>query len=84
MTKKTIKQCLLMLCMLFLMTGALAVSAFAAERVVFVSDGGTGDGSSADKPLGTLAAAYAALGDEGGRIVLVDKVSLSAVFTEQR
>lgn len=82
MMKKTIKLCFFMLCMLLLMTGAFAVSAFAAEKVVFVTDGGTGDGSSAEKPLGNLYEAYTALGDEGGRIVLMNKVSLSAVFTE--
>ncbi len=68
--------------MLLMLTVVLAVSASAAEKVVFVADGGTGDGSSAETPLGNLYSAYTALGDEGGRIVLVDKVSLNAHFTE--
>ncbi len=69
-------------CMLLPLTAVLAVSASAEEKVVFVSDGGQGDGSSADQPVSSLIAAYTALGDEGGRIVLVDKVTLNATFTE--
>ena len=56
----------------------LAVSAFAADKVVFVANGGTGDGASASAPIGKLADAYAALGDEGGTLVLMNKYSLSA------
>ncbi len=56
----------------------LAVSAFAADKVVFVANGGTGDGASASAPTGKLADAYAALGDEGGTLVLMNKYSLSA------
>ena len=55
-----------------LLLGALLlIGAAAAEQVVYVSDGGDGDGTSAAAPLGDLAAAYKALGDAGGRIVLV-------------
>ena len=33
----------------------LLISAFAAENTVYVNDGGSGDGSSASAPVGTLA-----------------------------
>lgn len=54
----------------------------AAEKVVFVKEGGTGDGSSVNAPLGTLEAAYAALGDEGGRVVLCGNYTMKAPFEE--
>ena len=38
------------------------------EKVVFVRDGGSGDGSSPDAPLSDIHKAYNILGDEGGRI----------------
>ncbi len=60
----------------------LVISAFAAENTVYVNDGGTGDGSNVSAPLGTLADAYAALGDDGGMIVITDKLSLTSKFTE--
>jgi|GEM_PF-93809 len=37
---------------------------------VYVRDGGTGDGSSAATPIGSLAVAYALLGEDGGTVVL--------------
>ena len=76
------KKLLLFALLVCLGTLTLCFSASAAEKVVFVTDGGTGDGSSAEKPVNSLIAAYMALGDEGGRIVLVDKVTLNATFTE--
>lgn len=59
---------------------ALAVlfsfSAFAADGMtVYVADGGTGDGTSADAPLGDLDTALAALDGKGGTIVLVGDVT---------
>ena len=60
----------------------LILSAFAAEKTVYVTDGGDGDGSTASAPVGTLADAYAVLGDNGGKVVIVDTVSLTASFTE--
>ncbi len=60
----------------------LSLTVFAAENVVYVSDGGAGDGASAETPLGTLDAAYAALGDNGGTVVVVGKVTVSDHFTE--
>ena len=60
----------------------LCINAFAAESVVYVADGGTGDGSTATKPVGTLDAAYAALGDNGGTVVVVGKVTVNDHFVE--
>lgn len=53
-----------------------------AERVVFLVRGGTGDGSSVTSPVGTLTAAYQALGDEGGTIVVCGAFELTANFVE--
>ncbi len=43
---------------------------------VYVRDGGTGDGASATAPIGSLAVAYALLGEDGGEIVLVGDTSV--------
>ncbi len=50
----------------------IAAPAAAAEKVVYVGKDGTGDGSAADKPMGDLVAAFAAIGDEDGTIVFVN------------
>ena len=60
----------------------LLISAFAAENTVYVSDGGTGDGTTESTPLGTLLEAYEALGDDGGTIVIKDSVSIATSFVE--
>ncbi len=60
----------------------MCIGAVAAENVVYVSDGGTGDGSTAATPVGTLDAAYAALGDNGGTVVVVGKVTVADHFVE--
>ena len=58
----------------------LTLGTAAAERTVYVADGGTGDGSSAASPLGSLAEAAKALDGGDGRIVLVgDCVQRSAL-----
>ncbi len=51
-------------------------SASASDNVVYLADGGTGDGTSADAPVATAAAAYAALGDNGGVIVISGKYTV--------
>ncbi|MBE6679506.1 MAG: hypothetical protein E7598_03185 [Ruminococcaceae bacterium] len=51
-------------------------SVSAADNIVYLADGGTGDGSSATSPVATAAAAYAALGDNSGVIVIVDKYTV--------
>lgn len=53
-----------------------------AERVVFLAKGGTGNGSSDTAPVGTLTAAYQALGDDGGTIVVCGEFELTANFVE--
>lgn len=53
-----------------------------AQNVVYLKNGGTGDGSSAASPLGTITAAFTALGDAGGTIVICDDFELTATFTE--
>lgn len=58
------------------------VCSFAADNVVYVADGGTGDGSTATTPVGTLADAYAVLGDNGGTVVVVGKVTVNEHFVE--
>ena len=70
--KKIVKLfAILTLCMLF----AVAVSA----KTVYVKDGGSGDGSSESKPIGTFQSAVDALEGEGGTIVLVGDVSRGGV-----
>lgn len=58
----------------------LCFSAFAADNVVYVEDGGSGDGSSASSALGSLTDAYNALGDEGGTIVVSGLYTVSEQF----
>ncbi len=82
---KTAMQVLLFSAVLLLSLSLFsAVSAYAAdtEAVVFVRDGGTGDGSSAASPLGSLSDAYASLGTEGGRIVISGTYTMTDAFTE--
>ncbi|MBQ9429049.1 MAG: SGNH/GDSL hydrolase family protein, partial [Clostridia bacterium] len=62
------KLCLLLA--LMLAAALLALPAFADEPVVFLATGGSGDGSSAQAPVGSMNAAYAALGGGGGTIVI--------------
>ncbi|MBQ4151387.1 MAG: D-alanyl-D-alanine carboxypeptidase family protein [Clostridia bacterium] len=61
----------------FIIASLCICTAFASENVVFLSSGGTGDGSSADTPIGTLDGAYNALGTDGGTIVFMDEYSIS-------
>ena len=53
-----------------------ALPAYAAGKTVYVSDGGTGDGTSQGAPLGSLKDAFSALGQNGGEIVIVGKATL--------
>ena len=57
-------------CVLFSFTAA------ADEAVVYVKDGGTGDGSSASSPLGALDDALKAIASTGGTVKVVDAVTL--------
>ncbi|GAB1416140.1 hypothetical protein MASR2M117_15460 [Paludibacter sp.] len=53
-----------------------------AQNTVFLKNGGAGDGTSADAPVGTLASAYTILGDAGGTVVICDDYELTANFVE--
>ena len=57
-----------------------ALPASAAEKVVYVKEAATGDGSAPDKALASLADAYKALGTDGGTIVLVGEIKYRAEF----
>lgn len=46
--------------------------------VVYVADGGSGDGKSADSPVATLGEAYALLNTDGGTVVISGKLSITA------
>jgi len=54
---------------------------FAAEKAVYLSERGEGDGSTPEKALGTFEKAYAALGEDGGQVVIVGTYELSTGFT---
>ena len=73
---------LLLLCALFVLSSSVlfALPASAAEKIVYVNDGGTGNGSSSASPFGTLDAAYNALSATGGTIAIVEKFTLTANF----
>ena len=58
----------------------MAISAFAADDVYFLSDSGNGNGSSASAAGKSLADAYGAL-NEGGTIVVCGKYTISSEFT---
>ena len=75
MMKKHFLPALLLLC------AVLTLSA-AAAGTVYVTDGGNGDGKTAASPLGDLAAAYTALGEDGGTLVVVGRYTLNAAFVE--
>ena len=63
-----------------LLCALLALSAFAAETVVYVNDGGTGDGSSASAPLGNMTEAINKIAN-GGKVVITDTYTmLDAIY----
>ena len=64
-----------------LLCALLALSAFAAETVVYVNDGGTGDGSSASAPLGNMTEAISKIAN-GGKVVIVDTYTCADEFHE--
>ncbi len=53
-----------------------------AQNVVFLKNGGAGDGTSVESPLGSISSAYTALGATGGTIVICDDYELTANFIE--
>lgn len=50
------------------------------NKVVYLKNGGTGDGSTPETALGTLDAAYAALGNGGGHIVICGTYTMTGAF----
>ena len=58
----------------------LAVAASAAD--VYVNDGGTGDGSAADKPLGNMTEAITKIAADGGRVIIVDTYTCAEEYRE--
>lgn len=74
------KLLILCMCMLFAVSAFFTVAA-AETPTVYVCDGGTGNGASPSRALPTLAEAFSALGNAGGRIVLCGKTTLDADLT---
>jgi len=62
----------------FLLCAVCLMAVSAADKVVYLADGGTGDGASATAPVGTLTDAYNALGDGGGTIALCGTYTIGA------
>ena len=75
------RKTLLFILSLLICAVLCTAAAFAAEQTVYVKDGGTGDGTSAASPLGTLNAAVSALGGKGGTIVACGDVTVNAITT---
>ena len=64
-----------------ILVALLSLTAFAAdETVVFLADGGKGDGSSASSPVGSFADAYAAVGEGDAIIVICGTYTLDEAF----
>ncbi len=68
------KKILSILLVATMIISACAFSASAADAVVYVQDGGTGDGTSAASPLGSLEEAYKVV-REGGTIYLTGDIT---------
>ena len=68
----------------FLFTAIVALSlcslcvCAADGQTVYVANGGTGDGSSASSPVGTMTAALSKLGSAGGTIIASGEVSVAS------
>ena len=65
---------------LFLAVALSAASAAADPGVVFLKSGAAGDGATAETPFGTMSECFAALGDEGGTIVLCGEFAQDANY----
>lgn len=75
------KKCFRFLLIALFAVMLLSFSAVAADSVVYLADGGSGNGSSASTPVGSLADAYAVLGDEGGTVVISGKYTMGNTVT---
>ncbi len=59
------------------------VMAFVASAAdVYVNDGGVGDGTTAETPMGSLYDAFAAIASEGGTVHIVETYTSTDVFVE--
>ena len=59
---------------------AAEAASLGSDNVVYVRDGGDGDGSKPETPLGSLSEAFKAIGSDGGTIVLTGKVTQNGHF----
>ncbi|MBQ8836553.1 MAG: family 43 glycosylhydrolase [Clostridia bacterium] len=59
---------------------AAALFTEAGEKVFFLADGGEGSGASVSSPASSLDAAYAAIGESGGTIVISAPFTISSAF----
>lgn len=74
---RILKKCTFTIVLMFL----LSLIAFATENnVIYLADGGKGDGSSASAPVGAFADAYALVGDSDATIVICGRVNVSEAF----
>ena len=69
------------LLVLLCFAAALLCTAAAADRTVYVSATGKGDGTSAAAPFGSLGTAIGALDGKGGTVVFVSPITLSSAYT---
>ncbi len=76
MKKRGLFSLLVLAFSILLTAGALALD------TVYVNDSGTGDGTRAETPLGSLRDAIASIASEGGQIVITDAYTLSEPFEE--
>ena len=60
--------------------GAAALFTKNGEKVFFLADGAEGSGSSVNSPSASLDAAYAAIGDDGGTIVICAPFTVAKAF----
>lgn len=81
------KKCMAYIAGLFLALGvcvfllSFETGAVDGAAMIYVQDGGSGTGQSADSPLGSLSAAVDALDGKGGSIVVCGKLSIRAKTT---
>lgn len=78
--KKKYVYLALILLLAFIPLPATTLDINAEDPVVFVEDGGSGDGSGAGSPLGSLNTAYSMLGATGGTIVICGEKSVPSNF----
>ena len=70
--------CLMMIPFTMLASADMDFDTDYVYKTVYVQQGAAGDGSSAANALGTLEAAYAAIGDDDGEIIVIGTYSLTA------